>query len=150
MKRAALLTLAAALLAGCSTVTVSRNGSTMVNIENSGWYLLNFIPLASGNPANPNGFSSRLFSKTVTLENNIKMLEKVIVDEGAVAIRDLTSFTIDEHILLILLKRHAYHTSAQLLMEEDMEKSSAGSATRVINKKKPSSEDENSTPYTEP
>ena len=47
MKRAALLALAAVLLAGCSTVTVSRNGPTMVNIENSGWYLLNFIPLAS-------------------------------------------------------------------------------------------------------
>ena len=63
MKSAAIAALAA-LLAGCSTVTVSRNGSTMVNIENSGWYLLNFIPIASGNPASPNSFSTRLFSKT--------------------------------------------------------------------------------------
>lgn len=131
MKSAAIAALAA-LLAGCSTVTVSRNGSTMVNIENSGWYLLNFIPIASGNPASPNSFSTRLFSKTVTLENNVKMLDKVIADEGAVAIRDLNSFTIDEHILLILFKRHAYHTSAQLLMEKDVAEQKAVGATRVI------------------
>ena len=131
MKAVAIAALAA-LLAGCSTVTVSRNGSTMVNIENSGWYLLNFIPIASGNPAKPNAFSTRLFSKTVTLENNVKMLDKVIADEGAVAIRDLNSFTIDEHILLILFKRHAYHTSAQLLMEKDIAEQKAVGATRVI------------------
>ena len=131
MKSAAIAALAA-LLAGCSTVTVSRNGSTMVNIENSGWYLLNFIPIASGNPASPNSFSTRLFSKTVTLENNVKMLDKVIADEGAVAIRDLNSFTIDEQILLILFKRHAYHTSAQLLMEKDIAEQKAVGATRVI------------------
>ena len=131
MKSAAIAALAA-LLAGCSTVTVSRNGSTMVNIENSGWYLLNFIPIASGNPASPNSFSTRLFSKTVTLENNVKMLDKVIAEEGAVAIRDLNSFTIDEHILLILFKRHASHTSAQLLMEKDIAEQKAVGATRVI------------------
>lgn len=131
MKSAAIAALAA-LLAGCSTVTVSRNGSTMVNIENSGWYLLNFIPIASGNPASPNSFSTRLFSKTVTLENNVKMLDKVIADEGAVAIRDLNSFTTDEHILLILFKRHAYHTSAQLLKEKDVAEQKAVGATRVI------------------
>ncbi len=135
MKKFALILLSA-LLFGCSTVTVSREGATMVNIENSGWYFLNFIPLASGNPANPNAFSTRLFSKTVTLENNIKMLDKVIADEGAVAVRDINSFIIDEHILLILFKRHAYHTSAQLLMEEDMDKPKAQGATAVLGKER--------------
>jgi hypothetical protein len=133
MKSAAIAALAA-LLAGCSTVTVSRNGSTMVNIENSGWYLLNFIPIASGNPASPNSFSTRLFSKTVTLENNVKMLDKVIREEGAAAVRDINSFTIDEHVLLILLKRHAYHTSAQLLMKEDMEETKAEGVSTILPK----------------
>ena len=131
MKWAA-LTLACALLSGCATVTVSRDGATMVNIENSGWYLLNFIPLASGNPARPNSCTTRLFSKTVTLENNVKMLDKVIRDEGAVAVRDINSFTIDEHVLLILLKRHAYHTSAQLLMKEDMEDTKAECISPIL------------------
>ena len=133
MTRLAII-LACVLLGGCATVTVSREGATMVNIENSGWYLLNFIPIASGNPARPNSCTTRLFSKTVTLENNVKMLDKVIRDEGAVAIRDINSFTIDEHVLLILLKRHAYHTSAQLLMKEDMEETKAEGVSTILPK----------------
>ena len=133
MKRLAVI-FACALLGGCATVTVSREGATMVNIENSGWYLLNFIPIASGNPARPNSCTTRLFSKTVTLENNVKMLDKVIRDEGAVAVRDINSFTIDEHVLLILLKRHAYHTSAQLLMKEDMEETKAEGVSTILPK----------------
>ncbi|MBO4710019.1 MAG: hypothetical protein J5727_09610 [Kiritimatiellae bacterium] len=133
MKRVAII-LACALLGGCATVTVSRDGATMVNIENSGWYLLNFIPIASGNPARPNSCTTRLFSKTVTLENNVKMLDKVIRDEGAVAVRDINSFTIDEHVLLILLKRHSYHTSAQLLMKEDMVDAKAEGVSTILPK----------------
>ena len=133
MKRLAVI-LACALLGGCATVTVSRDGATMVNIENSGWYLLNFIPIASGNPARPNSCTTRLFSKTVTLENNVKMLDKVIRDEGAVAVRDINSFTIDEHVLLILLKRHSYHTSAQLLMKEDMVDAKAEGVSTILPK----------------
>ena len=133
MKRLAVI-LVCALLGGCATVTVSRNGATMVNIENSGWYLLNFIPIASGNPARPNSCTTRLFSKTVTLENNVKMLDKVIREEGAAAVRDIDSFTIDEHVLLILLKRHAYHTSAQLLMKEDMEETKAEGVSTILPK----------------
>ena len=133
MKRFAII-LACALLGGCATVTVSREGATMVNIENSGWYLLNFIPIASGNPARPNSCTTRLFSKTVTLENNVKMLDKAILDEGAVAVRDINSFTIDEHVLLILLKRHAYHTSAQLLMKEDMAETTAEGVSTILPK----------------
>ena len=133
MKRLAII-LACALLGGCATVTVSRDGATMVNIENSGWYLLNFIPIASGNPARPNSCTTRLFSKTVTLENNVKMLDKVIRDEGAVAVRDINSFTIDEHVLLILLKRHSYHTSAQLLMKEDMVDAKAEGVSTILPK----------------
>ena len=126
------LILACVLFGGCATVTVSREGATMVNIENSGWYLLNFIPIASGNPARPNSCTTRFFSKTVTLENNVKMLDKVIRDEGAVAIRDINSFTIDEHVLLILLKRHAYHTSAQLLLKEDMEETKTEGVSTIL------------------
>ncbi len=133
MKRVAFI-LACALLSGCATVTVSRDGATMVNIENSGWYLLNFIPLASGNPDRPNACTTRLFSKTVTLENNVKMLDKVIRDEDAAAVRDINSFTIDEHVLLILLKRHAYHTSAQLLTKKDMEETKAEGASTILPK----------------
>lgn len=63
------------------------------------------------------------------------MLDRVIEEEGAAAVRDLNSFTIDEHILLILLKRRSYHTSAQLLshaaLADDVR---ADGASRVIEK----------------
>ena len=133
MKRFAII-LACALLGGCATVTISRDGATMVSIENSGWYLLNFIPIASGNPARPNSCTTRLFSKTVTRESNVKMLDRIIREEGAVAVRDINSFTVDEHVLLILLKRHAYHTSAQLLMKEDMEETKAEGVSTILPK----------------
>ncbi len=132
--RIAALLLLSAMISGCASYTVSRKDTTMVNIENSGWYFLNFIPLASGNPACPNEFSTRLFSKTVTLENNIKMLDKIVEEEGAVAVRDLNSFTIDEHILLILFKRHSYHTSAQLLMYDEMTEPKAIGSSMIIQK----------------
>ncbi len=130
--RIAALILLSAILSGCASATISRKECTMVNIENSGWYFLNFIPLASGNPASPNSVSTRLFSKTVTLENNIKMLDAAIESEGAVAVRNINSFVIDEHILLILFKRHSYHTSAQLLMPEDMSTPKAVGASPVL------------------
>ena len=118
MRALAVIILAAALFSGCATATVCHEGRTMVEIENTGWYLFNFIPIASGNPSNPNTCSCRLFSKTVTLENNVKMLERVMREEGATGVNNLNSFTTDEHVFVILLKRHAYHTSAQLVKDD--------------------------------
>ena len=115
MKALAILALGALLaFQGCTTTTVSREGETMVDIENTGWYLFNFIPLASGDPSAPNHCRCRLFQRTVTLENNIRMLERIIREEGATGVKDLSSFTTDEHFFVMLLKRHAYHTSARL------------------------------------
>lgn len=119
MKRAFLLAAAAAILGGCATVNVNRDDRTMVVIENTGWYLFNFIPIASGNPDHPNRFSSRWFSNVVTLKNNMKMLNAVMTDEGATQVKDLTSYTTDEKVFVILLARHTYHTSAELIIPDD-------------------------------
>lgn len=131
MKRLAIV-LACALLGGCATVTISRDGATMVNIENSGWYLFNFIPLASGNPDRPNECSTQFFAKTVTLESNAMMLDRVIRKEGALAVRDVNSFTVDEKVMLVLFRRLSYHTSAQLLMQDDIDNGKATGAARVV------------------
>ena len=58
------------------------------------------------------------------------LFDRFLVRE--VNITTFNSFTIDEHILLILFKRHAYHTSAQLLKEKDVAEQKAVGATRVI------------------
>ena len=108
MKRLLPLGLLALALSGCATAKFSNvGGRTIADVTNTGWYLLNLIPLASGNPEHPNAFGCKLFSRTVTLENNIRML-----DYGY---GEVVSYTTDESVLFFLFKRHACHTSAELI-----------------------------------
>lgn len=104
---------------GCASVHMcSEGGRTMVDIQNTGWYLFNFIPLASGNPDDPNGHTCKLFRQTTTVENNMKLLDYAIRQDGGYAgYRNLVSYTTDENVLFILFKRLACHTSAELIKE---------------------------------
>lgn len=109
--------LAASLACGCATVRFcDKGGRTMVDITNTGWYLLNFIPLASGNPDAPNECSCRLFSQTTTLENNIRLLDWAATSRDAKEIKSVNSYWTDENVLIILLKRQTCHTSAELVV----------------------------------
>ena len=122
--------LAFALLAtGCTSVHVTRsyNGvrvdggrqpAATVEVENSGWYLFTFIPIASGNPEAPNEVSSRWFTDTVTVGNNIKVLKDVMRRERITEVANLTTHCSDEKYLVFILARRAYHTSAVLLKPE--------------------------------
>ena len=113
------LLLAGALLAGgCATVRYSHVGGTaMVEIENTGWYLLDFIPLGSGDPDYPNDSTCRLFDDTVSLENNMRLLNWAVRRDGAKRAVDVTSHMTDEKVFIIFLKRLAYHTSARLIKD---------------------------------
>ena len=103
---------------GCSTIRICKEEKIMVEVQNSGWYLLNFIPLGSGDPHKPNSTSCNLFRNTVTLDNNIDMLNYAMHQEGAVGVRHLTTYTNDEYVFIVLLKRHSMHTSAELVTPE--------------------------------
>ena len=116
------------LLAGCTTVRYSttfhdvkvEDGETpleIVEIENSGWELFKFIPLASGNPQKPNRLSCRWFRNTVTLQNNLDLLEQEMKARVATRFTNLISRNSEESFLFILLTRNAYHTSAVLLKD---------------------------------
>ena len=121
MKR--LLPLLFLALAGCATARFSNvGGRTIADVTNTGWYLFNVIPLASGNPAEPNAVGCRLFSNTVTLENNLRMLDfamrDYLSDPAELAhtrFGEVISYTTDESVLFFLFKRHACHTSAELI-----------------------------------
>ena len=124
--RTPLLLAALAVCAGCATIQRAtdyhgapiENGAhaiETIEIENSGWLLLKFIPLGSGDPARPNESSCRLFQNTVTLQNNLDMLEAEMRRVAARRVANLASRKTDETIFIILLTRHAYHTSAVLL-----------------------------------
>ena len=86
-----------------------------VEIENTAWLLLKFIPLGSGDPTHPDEFGCRLFQNTVDLQNNLDMLQSEMKRVKASRVVNLTSHKTDETIFVILLTRHAYHTSAVLL-----------------------------------
>jgi len=104
-----------AMLAGCASVTVCRTGETMVDVENTGWYLFCALPIATGDPEHPNENFCYYFEDTVTLENNAKMLDAIAAKERAVRVDDVVSYTTDEHVFLFMLKRKSLHTSAVLV-----------------------------------
>ena len=133
-KRLIPLVAAAALLAcGCTTVLKSKEfgdvktdgGSTpvaAVEIENSVWLLFNFIPIASGNPAKPNGNWCKLFRNTVNLPNNMSVLKAEMELEGVTTVANLTSHYSEESYLFFLLARRACHTSAVLVKPDANDK----------------------------
>ncbi len=115
--RSILLLLLGLALSGCASVYVSdEGGKTLATVDNTCWYLFNTIPLASGNPDKPNRISLRLFDETVTLENNMKILESAMHEHHAIELLNLNSYTTDESILFFLLTRHACYTSAELVI----------------------------------
>ena len=114
----ALLFAAFLAISGCASVDYSdASGRTMVDITNSGWYLFNFIPIASGNPDCPNESDCRFFKETTTVENNGKMLD-FATERKAKSIKSIKSSWTDESVFIILLKRHVIHTSAELVLED--------------------------------
>ena len=131
MKAAATLALFASLLSGgCMSVLKSSEfegvkvdggytPAAVVEIENSVWLFLNFIPLASGNPDRPNENSCRFFRSTVNLENNMKVLNREMEAEGVVSVANLTSRYADEKYLFFILARRACHTSAVLIRTDE-------------------------------
>ena len=117
---------AALVCTGCATInrvtdyqTVGVEGGETpietVEIENTGWLLFKFIPLGSGDPLRPNEKTCRFFRKTMTLQNNLEMLEDEMERVGAKRVVNLVSHKTDESIFVLLLTRRAYHTSAVLL-----------------------------------
>ena len=131
MKPVAIIALFAALLSsGCMSVLKSSEfegvkvdggytPAAVVEIENSVWLFLNFIPIASGNPERPNGNSCRFFRNTVNLENNMKVLNREMELEGVSSVANLTSRYADEKYLFFILARRACHTSAVLIKTEE-------------------------------
>ena len=126
MKTRILAFAAILLCAGCASINSAteyhgagiESGETpieTVEIENTGWFLFRFIPLGSGDPLKPNRVRCKLFRNTVTLQNNLEMLEDEMERVEARRVANLTSRKTDESMFVILLTRRSYHTSAVLL-----------------------------------
>ena len=108
--------LTSVLLAGCASVDISDvGGRRMVSIKNSGWELFSLFPIASGDVECPGSIGCEWFKNTVTLENNIALLDRVVMETGSSGYRSVSSSIVDETVFFILLSRRIYHTSAELL-----------------------------------
>ena len=127
MKRLAFCVVAAAL-GGCATIDRldgklckgTSDGKVpveAVQVMNTNWKLLACIPLGSGNPDKPNRCSCSWFSNTVTLDNQLKMLEDEARRAGACRADNVVSDRSKESVLFFLLKREKLHTSAVLVKE---------------------------------
>lgn len=117
MRSAAALLLVAAAFAGCVHVQElpQADGSVRVEIENSGWYLFDVLPIATGDPEGGTAW----FSDHCDAHANMRVLEPIIRRVGAVRVGPLVSHETDEGVLLILLNRHGFHTSVTLFPETD-------------------------------
>ena len=87
----------------------------VVDIYNSNWLLLSLLPIASGDPDNPDGWTTCFFRNTATVENQVRMLEAEVKRAGAKRAVNVMTTSTDEAALLILLLREKYHTSAVLV-----------------------------------
>ena len=132
MKRV-LMPLLALACAGCLTSEVSRTmegvpgdgamaHSITVDIENSGWYLLNCIPLFCGDPHGLDRCSTTLFRDTLTLQTNLDALCRVIEREQGYALGTVFSHEESESYLTFIVVRHGYHTCATLMKTTGDEK----------------------------
>jgi len=105
----------ALLFSGCATVQVaSENGRTMADAENSSWRIFWWLPLGGGDCDDPNDDFCVWFRNTVTLKNNMKLLDYAREKKGARSVKDVQSYFTDEYYLFIL-RRSAMHTSAELV-----------------------------------
>lgn len=110
--------LLALLSGGCTHARIcSEGGHDICVIANSGWKFIDLIPIASGDTDRPNTAGTLLFADTVSLQNNMKILDRYARQRGAVGYRSLTSRTTEEHIFVMLFKRSIYHTSAELVYD---------------------------------
>jgi len=119
-------TLAALTLTGCATVVrlpptgeqKTRAGETVVetiHVENTSWNLLCLLPIASGDPERPNVRTCRWCRNTVTLENQMRMIEAEAKRVGATRATEVVTYENDEDVYLILFLRNKIHTSAVLV-----------------------------------
>ena len=87
----------------------------VVDVYNTNWLLLSLLPIASGDPVNPDGWTTCFFRNTATVENQIRMLEDEAKRVGASRAVNVSTTSTDEAAALILFLREKYHTSAVLV-----------------------------------
>ena len=111
---------------GCSSVSrrmdfggvTFEGGQTpveAVDIFNTNWLFLSLLPIASGDPDNPDGWTTCFFRDTATPATQLKMLEDEAKRVGAKKAINVSTISTDEEAFLFLFLREKYHTTAVLI-----------------------------------
>lgn len=112
--------------AGCATVTRIAPGPgartaegeeivETVQVMNTSWSFLCLLPLASGDIDSPDRVSCRPFRDTVSLANQVRMIEAEAGRCGASRAVHVVTYEDDEDVFLLLFLRRKMHTSAALV-----------------------------------
>lgn len=121
------------LVAGCATIDridgdrcapVGSDATPVeaVQVMNTNWLLLSFLPIASGDPEDPNRVTCRWFRNTATLQNQMNMLEAEARRVGADKALDVTTAYSDEDVFLLLFRREKILTSAILVKDSGQDR----------------------------
>ena len=86
-----------------------------VQVMNTSWSLLCLLPLASGDVDSPDGVSCSPLRDTVSLTNQVRMIEAEAGRCGASRAVHLVTYEGDEDVFLLLFLRRKMHTSAVLV-----------------------------------
>lgn len=126
--RIATICMSAVFLAGCATIDrvpgdmCAPDGRDAVPVEavqvmNTNWMLLSFLPIASGDVRRPNECTCRWFRNTVGLPGQMKMLEDEMRLAGATRAVNVATAYSTERVLFFLLLREKIRTSAVLVKD---------------------------------
>jgi len=129
MKRFLAIAMAAAF-AGCITTKETHlldgprgSGETRVVdtvvVSNTGWYFFfDLLPIVC---SDPDDGGIKMFSDDLSVQDNLKVLDRIIRREGATGLENITSHETNESVLVFLFNRHVIYTSATLLKERPKE-----------------------------
>lgn len=97
---------------GCVHITELRqpDDSLLVEINTTGWFLFDLLPIATGDLDG----GCAWFRDNCVADTNLKVIDRIVEREQATKIGPIVSHETDEGILLFLLNRHGFHTSAVL------------------------------------
>ena len=119
MKRLIPLALLSTLfLAGCvyTDIIPREDGSRVVEINTTGWYLFDLIPIVTGD-ASIEGGGTTWFEDTCDADSNMVELSRILKREQAklnpgekLTIGPIVSHEVDEGVFVFLINRHEFRT----------------------------------------
>ena len=95
-----------------------QDGSLMVEVNTTGWYLFDLVPIVCGDP---DDHGVTWLSDTCQAQSNIKVISCILKREQDALEKDrrlkvgpIISHEVDDGILVFLLNHHEFHTSVRI------------------------------------